>query len=633
MSNPYDPCKRKKLVRQMKSGSNVRKPSTSYVDSSSSSGAYPTESLESEGSDECRRNLSSRHGKQVIKTTPSDELKEYNSSEDDSTEPGCVQMPSKDYCKENGYVLQGKFDLTEGQREKLDALVRKVQPEIPVLVVMMKKTNVKLDALEILKDYAIKHFPQKNQTIRLMLPGKSKDWSCDFHIRSDGSGQNLYLGNFICDNRVCAGDLCIFQPVTKADQRRFMVTVHLLREASIGRYPLGRNDIGRNHGIIQKKLADSVDTPKGYEDDDTKQPSGRKRYASGQTGHNSPFEYDSFESGDNRTPRGPNYGLSLGSYLSGAQYEKVTAHVERIQPETSVFIAVMSQRDVELPSPLLNISEEHAIAHFPPESVTVTLQRPGKCNKWHPRFYMAKDRRQYVLTGHWLDFICDNSVQEGDICIFVPEKGGGRSKFTVHLLRREKTHLRGGTGGGKGAGSHQGKTNKNIASPAHIMEESTEGEKDSSESNMHSVSDERLETENCDGPPEPPYILPGKSALSPSQEKIVKAKVQAIQSEVPIYVSIMKKSNVGAIRNHTLELGSRYVTAFLPRRTQMMVLQCHGKVWETKMVHRNGKRWFLSGGWSKFARDNRLRIGDICLFELRTNKKTLTMRVHIVLSK
>uniref|UniRef100_A0ACD5X254 Uncharacterized protein n=1 Tax=Avena sativa TaxID=4498 RepID=A0ACD5X254_AVESA len=613
MSNPYDPCKRKKLVRQMKSGSNVKKPNTSYVDSSSSSGDYPIESSESEGSDECQRDLSSRHGKQVIETAPSDELTEYNSSEDDSTEPGCVQMPSKDCAfnrKENGYVLQGKFDLTEGQRKKLDALVRKVQPEIPLLVVMMKKTNVKLDALAILKDYANKRFPLKSQTITLKLPGKSKDWSCDFHIRPDGSVQNLYLGNFIRDNRVCAGDLCIFQPVTKVDQRRFSVTIHLLRD----RYPLGRNDIGRNHGIIQKKLADSVDTPKGYDDDDTKQPSGRKRYASGQTGDNSPFEYDSVESGDNRTPRGPNYGLSLGSYLSGAQYEKVIAHVQRIQPETSVFIAVMSQRDVQLPSPLLNISEEHAIAYFPPESVTVTLQRPGKCNKWHPRFYMAKDRREYMLTGHWLDFICDNSVQDGDICIFVPEKGGGRSKFTVHLLRGEKTHLRGGTGGGQGVGSRQ-------------------EEKDSSESNMHSVSDERLETENCDGPPEPPYILPGKSALSPSQEKIVKAKVQAIQSEVPIYVSIMKKSNVGAIRNHTLELGSRYVTAFLPRRTQMMVLQCHGKVWETKMVHRNGKRWFVSGGWSKFARDNRLRIGDICLFELRTNKKTLTMRVHIVVSK
>ena len=107
------------------------------------------------------------------------------------------------------------------------------------------------------------------------------------------------------------------------------------------------------------------------------------------------------------------------------------------------------------------IPEEHAIAHFPNESVTIALQAPDKkSKKWHPRFYMTKDRCEYMLTGHWLDFVCDNSVQEGDICIFVPEKGGARrSKFTVHLVRGETTHSGGGTDGVQGAGSGEGKTN------------------------------------------------------------------------------------------------------------------------------------------------------------------------------
>jgi hypothetical protein len=52
-------------------------------------------------------------------------------------------------------------------------------------------------------------------------------------------------------------------------------------------------------------------------------------------------------------------------------------------------------------------------------------------------------------------------------------------------------------------------------------------------------------------------------------------------------------------------------------------------LWETKMLHRNGKRWFLSAGWSKFARDNRLRVGDICLFE-KKNKRKLTIKVHVI---
>ena len=71
------------------------------------------------------------------------------------------------------------------------------------------------------------------------------------------------------------------------------------------------------------------------------------------TGDDNPSEYDSADSEDHWTPQGPGYGLSLRSCLSVVQYEKVIAVIQRIQPETAVFVAVMIQRDVQLPSPLL----------------------------------------------------------------------------------------------------------------------------------------------------------------------------------------------------------------------------------------------------------------------------------------
>ncbi|XP_051179444.1 B3 domain-containing protein Os03g0619800 [Lolium perenne] len=637
MRNPPDErCKSRKFVRQMKSASKVKKQITSYAGSSSSSGDYPTER---EGSDECRSGSSNRRGKQVQRerapiSSPSEQFSGHDSSEDESLEPEDY-VPQRQ--KKMDYVFQRKYNLTKVQVEKIDAFVRKIQPTIPVLVVIMNKTNVnQYPDLAILKAYAIKYFPCKSQAITVKLPDKSKDWSCDFRIRPDGNGRNLYLGKFVRDNRVCVGDICIFQPVTNVDARRFMVTVHLFHEASGHHYPVGRNSIGTNHGI----------TPKGF-DDITKQHSGRNTYASCQkgssrgrrnigkiaakstsleeSGDDSPSEDDSFESEDHRAPQGPGYALSLGSCLSGVQYEKVTALIQTIQPETAVFVALMIQRDVQLPSPLLIISEEHAIAHFPHKSASVTLQRPYKTKKWHPRFYMKEDRSEYMLTGHWLDFVCDNSVQEGDICIFVAAKGGRRSKFTVHLLRGETTRSMAGVGGVQGAGSSQAKNN--------IQEEFSDGENVSSESNMHVVSHQSLESENSGSLLEPPYILPSKSSLSRSEKKIVQAKVQAIQSEVPIYVSIMKKSNIGAIRHHMMVLGSRYAARHLPHKNQTLVLECNGKSWETKMVtsrNRDGRRWFLSGGWSKFARGNRLRIGDICLFERKKNRRELTMKVHII---
>jgi hypothetical protein len=77
-------------------------------------------------------------------------------------------------------------------------------------------------------------------------------------------------------------------------------------------------------------------------------------------------------------------------------------------------------------------------------------------------------------------------------------------------------------------------------------------------------------------------------------------------------------------------LGSRFASVHLPAKGETVVLQCGKKIWETKMMYHTGRRWTLNGGWPQFARDNGLRVGDICLFELKKNEKKLTMRVHII---
>jgi hypothetical protein len=47
-----------------------------------------------------------------------------------------LQMLSKDY------VLSRQCDLTIEQEGKIHALIGQIQPKLPVLVVLMKKTNV-----------------------------------------------------------------------------------------------------------------------------------------------------------------------------------------------------------------------------------------------------------------------------------------------------------------------------------------------------------------------------------------------------------------------------------------------------------------------------------------------------------
>ena len=54
-----------------------------------------------------------------------------------------------------------------------------------------------------------------------------------------------------------------------------------------------------------------------------------------------------------------------------------------------------------------------------------------------------------------------------------------------------------------------------------------------------------MESEDSGGSLQPLYIVPCRNYLSKSQKKIVEERVQAIQSEVPICVAVMKNNNVG----------------------------------------------------------------------------------------
>uniref|UniRef100_A0A453HEP6 TF-B3 domain-containing protein n=8 Tax=Triticinae TaxID=1648030 RepID=A0A453HEP6_AEGTS len=290
---------------------------------------------------------------------------------------------------------------------------------------------------------------------------------------------------------------------------------------------------------------------------------------SGSTRKTAVISTPSAESG----PPKDKYVLSSRSNLADAQKEKIDKLLQDIQSRTLAFVAIMRKSNVQPPYPSLTITKEYAVAHFPHESASVILQRPGENKRWYPRFYEGNDGI-HKIRGEWLDFVCDNSVEEGDICIFVPAKGGGRFTFTVHLLRAESK-------------AHAG----------HFV---------------------------------PPYMLSQMSFLSPVQQSIVEDKAEAIQLEAHLYVAIMNKTNVGVKGHYILEFGAKYAAVYLPKEERTILLQRKGKEWQTQMHIRNGRRLVLEGGWRKFVSDNRLRVGDICLFELKRNRRKLTMIVHII---
>ena len=134
--------------------------------------------------------------------------------------------------------------------------------------------------------------------------------------------------------------------------------------------------------------------------------------------------------------------------------------------------------------------------------------------------------------------------------------------------------------------------------------------------------------DNLQGPYRPPYILARGITLTGCVEKKVQEKVQAIGSELPIYVAVMTKSCVSG-NLFSLEFCREYAST-LPGRDQTLILELEDKEWHTTL-HIKGSRKIIYRGWSKFACDNNLQLGDICLFKMAERRtRGLAMRVHII---
>ncbi|KAL6637459.1 hypothetical protein ACP70R_025031 [Stipagrostis hirtigluma subsp. patula] len=125
----------------------------------------------------------------------------------------------------------------------------------------------------------------------------------------------------------------------------------------------------------------------------------------------------------------------------------------------------------------------------------------------------------------------------------------------------------------------------------------------------------------------PRYILPFGTYLTGTLKKKVREKVRAIHSAIPIYVCVMKKSNISG-KARCVNISRGYADEYLPFVEQALKLQCNGKNWVVRCV-KVGERIRLWKGWKRFASENNLQLEDVCLFELLKNEE-YRMNVHVI---
>uniref|UniRef100_A0ACD5XE29 Uncharacterized protein n=3 Tax=Avena sativa TaxID=4498 RepID=A0ACD5XE29_AVESA len=330
-------------------------------------------------------------------------------------------------------VLSGHCYLTEEQEVKIQALVSKMRPEIPVLVAMMKKTNVKqYGNLVIRKDYALKYFPCEDTKIILQVPRRSKHWQCSLYIRPGGRC-NLYMGKFVRENRVQEGDVCIFQPISKVNARGLTLMVHVLQKLSIGHSPGGRTATVSNHKRTSTKIAS---TSSVKEEPDT---NGEEVSSSGYEDHGS--------SDNSEGTSEPPFMLADTTRLTQAQTKKVLEKVSTIESERRIYVAVMNKSNVRRHhSPYLSLGvryvsrylkQKYAAGHRENRSgITLVLQREGESRTWDMELRHWSDGT--VISKGWPSFARTNNLREDDLCLFKVMENEEPLKMMVYIIRREK---------------------------------------------------------------------------------------------------------------------------------------------------------------------------------------------------
>ncbi|CAL4891308.1 unnamed protein product [Urochloa decumbens] len=279
--------------------------------------------------------------------------------------------------------------------------------------------------------------------------------------------------------------------------------------------------------------------------------------------------------------------LPTGCNMTSEQRAKVVTLEKKIQPRIPLYITAMHRKSVA--SGILAISKNYAMKHLANKNGTIQLSQLDSSKTWAINLDINTDGHWAVSTG-WMDFIRDNKLRECDICIFQPSN----SKNGVALIFQpleESCHLQ---------------------PPGHVPSAKTK-------SPRHGV-------------PKPPYMLRRHTTLNDQQKNEVDKKVEAIDSNIPIYVAIMQHTNT-TLHPCIFEFGLDYAMKYLPREKQTMMLCRSGSskddTWEAIFRIKNG-RYILGGGWRQFVDDNKLKPGDICLFNLMKNTKKLTMNIHII---
>lgn len=346
------------------------------------------------------------------------------------------------------------------------------------------------------------------------------------------------------------------------------------------------------------------------------------------------------------------------------------------------FVRVMKFSNVNDRS-TMKVPVRFSMAHFPNCRIKVTLRNLNG-DYWMLNAVPTTKRQStmHTFSGGWLAFVRGNKIKKDDVCIF---ELVDKFEMRVHILRlglegveseTQKSSIDVcGLDVGVGSGGFPLKSAENVWQD-NVVHTPKVSERTNEPCTYDNEEDEK-DSEMIPGPPQeaasssdtsddatvlttPVNIAPSpmsrahnkredqllgcnaEGTVSYQTSRKSQADLDAIcatqmpvtaedagaplsfTSPFPNFMKVMMSSNVGG--SFTLAIPRKFSSAYLPSyRTEIVLRNVKGDCWNVTSS-RYGHQTKFCGGWMSFVRQNVVKMGDICVFELVDER---VLQVHI----
>ncbi|KAJ1687364.1 hypothetical protein LUZ63_018754 [Rhynchospora breviuscula] len=129
-----------------------------------------------------------------------------------------------------------------------------------------------------------------------------------------------------------------------------------------------------------------------------------------------------------KTPNdGPGLTFSKRLVLTPAQKRRAIKLSRGVEPGNKHYVAVMTYTSIRA---RVTVPSKFACDHLPPENRKAILHYKG--HEWPLSICYRKDFHPYFSCG-WRDFVKDNNLHIGDLCLFELMKNNNMVSFKVHI--------------------------------------------------------------------------------------------------------------------------------------------------------------------------------------------------------